>query len=113
MAAGVLSRTVSRGKDVWGHVAVMPFSYVGPTSYSTGGESQPASAFKLGVIEYCPAFLGVNAGGTLAVVYQYNIATSKMQAFWQNEAAASALVEVAAATDLSGYTGRGMAYGKG
>jgi hypothetical protein len=113
MAAGVLSRTVSRGKDVWGHVAVMPFSYVGPTSYATGGEAQAASAFKLGVVEYCPAFLGVNSGGTAAIVYQYNIGTSKMQAFWQNELVASGLVEVTAGTDLSGYTGRGMAYGKG
>jgi hypothetical protein len=111
--AGVLSRTVSRGKDVWGHVAVMPFSYVGPSSYVTGGESHPAGDFKLGVIEYCPSFLGVNSGGTLAVIFQYNIGTSKMQAFWQNEAASSALVEVPNATNLSAYTGRGMAYGKG
>jgi hypothetical protein len=113
MAAGVLSRTVSRGKDVWGHVAVMPFSYVGPNPYATGGESHPANDFKLGVIEYCPAFLGVNSAGTLAVVFQYDIANSKMQAFWQNELTASGLVEVANGTDLSGYTGRGMAYGKG
>ena len=113
MAAGVLSRTVSRGKDVWGHVAVMPFSYLGPTSYSTGGEAQSAQAFKLGVVEYCPHFLGVNSGGTAAIVYQYNIATAKMQAFWQNELTASALVEVTSGVDLSGYTGRGIAYGKG
>lgn len=113
MAAGVLSRTVSRGKDVWGHVAVLPFSYYGPTSYSTGGESLLANAFKLGVIECIPEFLGVNSAGTLAVVYRYNYATEKMQAFWQNEATASALVEVAATTDLSVYIGRGIAYGKG
>jgi hypothetical protein len=113
MAAGVVSRTITRGKDVWGHTAVMPFSYYGPTSYVAGGEAIAANAFKLGVIEEIPAFLGVNAAGTLAVVYQYNYATGKMQAFYQNEAAASALVEVAAATDLSLYTGRGRAYGKG
>jgi hypothetical protein len=111
--AGTLSRTISRGKDVWGHVAVMPFSYLGPASYVTGGESHPASDFKLGVIEYCPAFLGVNSGGTLAIVFQYNISTSKMQAFWQNELTASALVEVDSGTDISAYTGRGMAFGKG
>jgi hypothetical protein len=113
MAAGVLSRTVARGKDVWGHTAIMPFSYVGPNPYATGGEAQAASAFKLGAVECCPAFLGVNSGGTAAVVFQYNITTSKMQCFWQDELTASALVEVTNGTDLSGYTGRGIAYGKG
>lgn len=113
MAAGVVNRNVTRGKDVWGHHAVIPFSYYGPTSYSTGGEAIAANAFKLGVIEVIPEFLGVNSAATLAVVYRYNYATGKMQAFWQNEAAASALVEVTATTDLSLYTGRGLAFGKG
>jgi hypothetical protein len=113
MAAGVLSRTVSRGLDAWGHVAVSFFSYVGPNPYATGGESHPAGDFKLGVVEEVPAFLGVSADTTQAIVFQYNVATSKMQAFWQNELAASALVEVANGTDLSGFTGRGHAMGKG
>jgi hypothetical protein len=113
MAAGVLSLTVERGMDVWGHHAVSSFSYVGPNPYATGGEALSAQAFKLGVVEIVPAFLGVNSGGTAAVVFQYNYGTGKMQAFWQNEVAASALVEVANGTDLSGYTGRGFAYGKG
>src|SRR5204862_8336362 len=101
MAAGVVSRTISRGKDVWGHTAVMPFSYYGPTSYSTGGEAIAADAFKLGVIEEIPAFLGVNSAGTHAALSQYNYSTRKMHAFWQNEASRSAMADVRATTELS------------
>ena len=113
MAAGVLSLQVSRGLDVWGHTAVSPFSYVGPNPYVTAGEAIAANQFKLGQVEEIPPFLGVNVATTAAVVFQYNCTTGKMQAFWQNEVVASALVEVANGTDLSGYAGRGRAYGKG
>lgn len=115
MAVGVVTRNVSpsRGMDVWGHFAVCPFQYYGPTSYLAGGEAQGAQAFKLGVVEVVHDFLGVPAAGTTAVIYRYNITTGKMQAFQSTTGAPNALVEVADATDLSSFIGNSVAMGKG
>ena len=114
-AAGVVDRTVSRGLDVWGHVAVSFFKYTGPNPYATGGDPQSAQAFKLGVLEYIDIGPATNAGLTLAVVLVYDHVNSKMQAFWQNptDGANEGLKEVDNGTDLSGFTARGVAMGRG
>lgn len=118
MPAGVVTRNgaFSRGMDVYGHSAVCPFQYFGPTAYAAGGELQDDPVFKLGVVEFVPDFLGIPAAGTTAVIYHYNVVTSKMQAFWTNEAVINtpqALVEVANGTDLSTFVGQSVAFGKG
>lgn len=115
MAVGVVTRNVSpsRGMDVWGHFAVCPFQYFGPTVYAAGGDSQPAAAFKLGVVEVVHDFLGVPAAGTTAVIYRYNTTTNKMQAFQSTTGAPNVLVEVADGTDLSTFIGNSLAMGKG
>lgn len=114
MAAGTVARNVSpsRGMDVYGHSAVCPFQYTGPSTYPTGGDPQAAGVFKLGVVEAIGDFLGVNAGGTAAISFHYNCATNKMQAFWDNGVGA-AMSEVTNNTDLSAYVGNSVAYGKG
>jgi hypothetical protein len=98
--------------DVYGHSALCPFQYYGPTSYAAGGEAQAAKVFKLGVIEWVPPFLGVPADGLHAVVYHYNLTTNKMMAFF-DAGANAALKEVTDGTDLSTYIGNGVAFGKG
>src|SRR6266851_2717145 len=55
MAVGVVTRNSApdpRGMDAWGHYAVCPFKYIGPTVYAAGGDAQAAQVFKLGVVEY-------------------------------------------------------------
>lgn len=115
MAPGVITRNVSpsRGMDVYGHSAVCPFQYSGPTNYQAGGDAQVAAAFKLGVIEQIDPFLGVSVATTTAVMFNYNIATGKMQAFWTGAGLSGAFAEVANGTDLSGFTGSNIAFGKG
>ncbi len=114
MAVGAVTRNVSpsRGMDVYGHSAVCPFQYYGPTSYLAGGEAQGAQVFKLGTVEYIPDFLGVPADGLHCVIYHYNTTTNKMQAFW-DAGANAAMKEVTDATDLSTYIGNSIAMGKG
>ena len=116
MAAGVVTRNSApdpRGMDAWGHYAVCPFKYIGPTVYAAGGDAQAAQVFKLGVVEYVEDFLGIPAAGTTAVIYHYDVTNAKMQAFQSTTGAPSALVEVADATDLSTFVGHSRAYGKG
>lgn len=113
MAAGVVNKNVSRGLDVWGHFAVCPFSYVGPNPYATGGESIVDSVFKLGDIEYVTPIIAFSADRTQAVLFQYDPVSNKMMAYWGNTTPAGVLPEVTNATDLSGFSGLGMAFGKG
>lgn len=115
MAVGVVSRNVSpsRGMDVYGHSAVCPFNYVGPNPYATGGDPVTPQQFKLGVIEFIDIGLGVSADTLTAVLFTYNFTTAKMQAYQSTTGAPNALVEVANGTDLSGFTARGYAFGKG
>lgn len=115
MPAGVVNKDITRGLDVWGHSAVSPFSYVGPNPYPTGGDAQAAQVFKLGVVECVDIGVGVNVATTAAVVFSYNYATGKIQAYWQTPTAGAnaALAEVDNGTDLSGFTARGIAFGKG
>ena len=116
MAAAVVTRNPSsnpRGNDVWGHYGVVPFDYVGNSSYQAGGDVLTAQQFKLGVVEFIPAFVGQNLATTSAVIYCYNPSTGAMQAYQSSTGAPLALVEVANGTDLSAFTGHGMAFGKG
>lgn len=113
MAVGFVTRnsSPSRGMDVYGHSAVCPFLYTGPTAYATPGEAIAASAFKLGLVENIPDFIMINVAGS-AVMAHYNVTTGRFRAFWPNGAGAP-MVEVADGTDLSGYTGRSLAFGRG
>lgn len=76
------------------------FTYTGPSSYATGGDSKAASDFGLGRLLFLD-FAGVAyssaAGATRLVVYSRT--TGKFLWFVPNTGA-----EVAAATDLSGYS---------
>lgn len=106
------------GKDARGLSMRAIFNYSGPGAgaggYVAGGDPITAQQIKLGAIEYCPVALAVDVATTAAVLYQYNYATGKIQAFWQTGAAgAAALPEVDAGTDLSGFTALMVAEGRG
>lgn len=108
------------GTDVRGMSKVAQFDYTGPGAgaggYVTGGDTILAGQIKLGVIERMPPAVAIAAtGAATAVLYAWNPVTGKLQAFWQTgAAAAAALPEVDAGTDLSGYTAYSMvAEGRG
>lgn len=120
--AGTITYPYQRGKDVWGHSAVVPIQYTGPTAYATGGDvAFVAGLMKLGSIEVLLGGLAIDAAagaGVHAVVFVYNPSSSvagnvpALQAYWCAGAGA-ALVEVTNGTDLSGYTATILAMGKG
>jgi len=91
------------------------FSWTGATSYVTGGDAITASQIKLGRIEFMPMAGAIaTTGAATAILFVYNYVTGKIQAFWQTgAAAAAALPEVDAATDLSDYTALMVAEGRG
>ncbi len=72
--------------------------YTGPASYATGGDSLPPGAVKLGRIKVILFEPALNAAGTAILLLRYDYAASKVK--WFDMAGA----EVAAATDLSGYS---------
>lgn len=103
---------VKWGTDVGlGHTHVSKFRYTGPASYTTGGEAVAAGAVKLGTIEEILSAVAIAAtGAATAIIFAYNSATGKMQAFWAPGAKA-ALAEVDASTDLSDYAVTMLAIG--
>lgn len=111
--------TPAWGKDARGLSMRTAFRYTGPGAgaggYVTGGETLDPNDIKLGTIEWCPAVVApATTGAATAVIYVYNYTTGKIQAFWQTgAAAAAALPEVDAGTDLSDYTGHFVAEGRG
>lgn len=111
--------SVAWPRDDRGGSARVMFSYTGPGAgaggYVTGGDTILAGQIKLGKIEFMPAAVAIAAvGAATAVIYQFNYVTGKLQAFWQTgAAAAAALPEVDAGTDLSGYTALLVAEGRG
>lgn len=115
----VPSVAASWPKDVRGGSARVMFNYTGPSAgaggYVTGGDPVTAGALKLGYIEWMPPAVAIAAtGAATAVIFQYNYRTGKLQAFWQTgAAAAAALPEVDAGTDLSDYTALMVAEGRG
>ena len=114
MAAGTITYPYKRGKDVWGHSAVVPFQYAGPVSYLAGGDAAfAAGKIKLGVIEWMLGGWGIAANGLTAVRYEYNTVTGAIQAFWSKTTPAGAFPEVTDATDLSGYVALLVAFGRG
>lgn len=105
------------GKDQRGLSMRVQFTYAGPGAgaggYATGGDTITPQQIKLGTIEWCPAELAMNVATTAAVIYKYNIATGKMQAFWTGAGLSGALAEVTAGTDLSGFSALMIAEGRG
>lgn len=85
--------------------------YTGPASYATGGESVNATA-DLGMAEVYTVVGEIgNVGGAVSTavrVLHFDYANQKLQWFIPNTGA-----EVAAAVDLSGFSGVLTFYGKG
>lgn len=78
--------------------------YTGPASYATGGDSLTAAELALGRIDlFCIEPL---TNGTVILLGRYDYATSKLKVFDLTGA------EIAAATNLSTYSGRFEAIGK-
>lgn len=103
-----------RGMDAWGKYAIAPFSYVGPASYVTGGETLVPNKAKLGLVELMFGGFGIaTTGAATAVWFVWNPSTLKIQAFWGNAGSASALPEVDSTTDLSDYKAQFIALGRG
>src|SRR4051812_24085627 len=74
-------------KDIIGHFAASFFDYTGSNSYTTGGDALSAGAIKLGAVEYVFPGWGIKSDGSDAVVFVWNKATGKIQAFWGNAGA--------------------------
>ena len=81
--------------------------YVGPASYATNGDSFTAQESGIGVIEQVIFGVAVNAAGAAPRLLVYDYTNSKVRWFVPNTGD-----EVAAATDLSGYTVRTQVLGK-
>jgi hypothetical protein len=79
-------------------------------SYPTGGEPLTASQMALQVVEH----MTVHPGGGYVFEVIYSSATALLiKAYWQNEVAASVLVEVTNTTSLAALTAiRFTAYGR-
>ena len=99
-------------RDDRGGSARVMFTYTGPASYPTGGDTILAGQIKLGRIEWMPPALAIVAGGATGILFVFNYATGKLQAYWGGGAGV-ALTEVTAATDLSTYTALLVAEGRG
>lgn len=80
-------------------------TYTGPASYVTGGDSLVPGDLKLGVID--AIFFTVARSGTTIRLLVYDKTNEKVLWFVPNTGA-----EVAAATDLSGFTADMLALGK-
>lgn len=112
MAAMLIDRNIARGLNALGYWIGVIFKITGPSSYTTGGEALVASDLKLGVIEYV-ADVHLRNATTSAVIGRFDYTNNKMQFFWDSASATVPLEEVASTTDLSAYTGRAVAFGKG
>jgi len=80
---------------------VMRFGrYTGEASYTTGGEAVAAADFKLSRLDH----LIINGTGEGGYCFAYDPSAGKIKAFYgdYDPAAAGALTEVPAATDVSG-----------
>jgi len=120
MAAGVCTGTVdadgfspmngsNAGYMVHGQIVLS-------TSYAVGGDTIAASVFGIGrITDMIIQGANVIAAGTNAVVLSPHVATDgsvdKVQAFWSGAATNSVLTQVAANTDLSGYTAQVIVFG--
>lgn len=93
-----ITQTRSRCKDSAGIRSRRVLEITGPSSYVAGGDPVSASAVFLGKIEYFPPIAAVNAGGTTLRIAFYDYTNEKLVWFEPTTG-----VEVAAATDLSGY----------
>lgn len=89
--------------------AYRPFTYTGPASYSTGGDAITAADFGLSRLDY----LVFSAGGEGGYVFAYDVSAGKIMAFYADYDAVAdgALIQVAAAVDLSGSVVHGLAVG--
>jgi hypothetical protein len=107
-----INRNIARGLNAMGGFHALIFGYTGPASYATGGDAIAAGDLKLGKIEHISTMVLQNAT-PVALLAVYNHTTGKLLIYYvdNNAASDSGLIEVPNATDLSGYTGRGMAYG--
>jgi len=102
-----MSATITRTGDFFDHThaeQLRYFLYTGPASYATGGDSLTPEALamgKLDVVLFEPA-----TNGSVILLVRYVVSSKVVK--WFDLAGA----EIANATDLSGYTTRGVAFGK-
>lgn len=109
MAVQTIDQNIARGLALLGNLRARIVKWTGPSTYTTGGDAFSANG--IATIEaLIPAGMARNAT-TGAIGLAYDHATGKIQAFWDNGAAAPS-VEVTNATDLSAYTVRLLVLGK-
>lgn len=113
-ASSTFNINIARGIMLGDGFRKLVVRVVGPNSYTTGGEAITAGQFRLGVIEFIDGGMMINVAGTLAVFAAWNDVSNKLQYFWYDATAATAhaFAEVTNATDLSGFSGRILVYGK-
>lgn len=73
------------------------------SDYPTGGYTINPASFGMGRIRGMWQ-VASQTGTPLGVVWQFNKATNKLQAFWTGAVVSTALAEVTATTDFSGTT---------
>ena len=119
MASGVATATIdsdgfspqdgsNAGYRVFGVVTMS-------TSYATGGDTISAASFGIGrITKMDMAGSDVITAGTNSVILSpvyTSGAVVKIQAFWTGASTSAVMAEVAANTDLSGYTCNVVVYG--
>jgi acyl-CoA synthetase (AMP-forming)/AMP-acid ligase II len=103
-----ITQTRARCRDNAGIRARRVVTIAGPASYATGGDPIAPRQLWLGMIEFFPSVIVLNAAGAAprSVVYDYT--NEKLRWFVTDTGA-----EVTATTDLSGYTFHVEVMGKG
>lgn len=102
-----VSETSFPARDRLNDRMIRQVRYTGPASYATGGESVNATN-DLGMGEVFAVSGGLIGNGSAVRLVYFDYATQKLQMFVPNTGA-----EVAAAVDLSGFSGVLTFYGKG
>lgn len=100
---------VTDGASVFGNRKIRTFTITFDSSYVTAGE--PLTAATLGLsgktlIAVIPHGAFRNTDATLGIIVSYDVANSKLVAYWGNAGSVSGMPEVASTTDLSTYSGR-------
>jgi hypothetical protein len=93
--------------NVAGNERVKNFTYTGPSSYSTGGESITPDT--LGFVTITS--VSVDGPSGAGVLFRYDYTNQKVQAFWAG-AFSTALSEVTNSTNLSTSTVRLKVWGQ-
>jgi hypothetical protein len=102
-----LDETKFPARDRWNERMVREVRYTGPASYATGGDPVNAPT-ELGMAEVYAVEQNIIGNGSAVRLGFFDYTNQKIQWFVPNTGA-----EVAAAVDLSGFTGTLTFHGKG